>query len=151
MSFTASGTLTSLGGTSKTVFLATEEYKISFQATASVALSSGQPVKLTTNGQLAVWTSADGRSACIGVVYGDHASGELATVLSRGCMIIYGIAAAIQNAGLVTVSAYDSTTLVGGAKGYNVFAITVTDTQIIGWALDAAAAANALIRVLIMG
>jgi hypothetical protein len=144
------GSLTTLGGASKTVFLTTEAHKTTIEATASAAIKKGQPIKLTATGQAAIWAVADGIDALIGYAYADCASGELTTIWSRGYAIIYGISNASQNAGPVKYTSYDTADAVGGLTGYSKYsAATVGTDAVNGWALDNATAANQLIRILL--
>lgn len=142
--------MNTLGNNSKTVFLATEQNKITFEATASAAIKKGQPVKLTSTGQLAVWAPTDLRHLLIGYAYNDAASGELVTVWSRGYAIIYGLAAATQAAGPVAYTSYDNATTVGGVVGYSKYAVNATAEQNNAWALENAGGANELIQILLM-
>lgn len=145
------GSLTTLGGASKTTFLASEEYKITVELEANEAIKKGQPIKLTADGKAAVWAKADGKDLLIGYAYGDCAVGELTTIWSRGFAMIYAVSKAAQNAGPATYDSYNAATDVGGTKGYNVYSLSVIGTdEVNGWSLDVATAANQLIRVLLM-
>lgn len=149
--FAGSGTFTSLGGKSKTTFLATEEEKISIEFVAKVALKKGQPVKLdAATGQVDLWATADGRNKLIGYVISDVAATGVVTVWTRGFALIYALAPGAQNAGPATCSGYDSSTSIGGATGYSIYTLSSTDTAINAWVLDVAAGATELIRVLLM-
>jgi hypothetical protein len=151
MSVIPSTVATTLGQKSKTVFLATEADKITFEATnGATALKKGMPVKLDTNGTLLPWVSSDGRKALVGYAYGDCAAGELMTVWSRGYAIIYGISDDAQNAGPVTYNGYDDSTDVGGTTGYSNYKNESDYSKINGWALDNADDSGELIRVLLM-
>lgn len=144
------GSLTTFGNPSKTTFLATEEYKITVEATAKAVIRQGQPLKIDpTTGGVVIWLKTDPLSSLVGYAYGNAAIGELVTFWSRGYAMIYAISKAAQNAGPVSYDSYDDTTAVGGTMGYNVYAAAGVDA-INGWALDKATAANQLIRVLLM-
>lgn len=144
-------TFTSFGGVSKTAILATEEYKITLELTALVALKKGRPVKLDpTTGKADLWVTADGISKLIGYAYGDCAIGELITIWTRGFMMIYAISPGAQSCGPATNSSYDSSTSIGGAVGYDVYTLSSTVTAINGWILDVATGANQLVRVLLI-
>lgn len=143
------GTLTSLGSNSKTTFLATEEDKITIEFTTAAVVKKGQPVKLTPAGLVTPWATTDGVASLIGYVYADAASGDLVTVWSKGFIILYGLSNAIQNAGPVAYTSYDSTTDIGSI-GYSKYAAATDPLTINGWSLDAATAAGQLIRVLLM-
>jgi hypothetical protein len=145
-----SGSLTSLGKTSKTVFLATEEEKITHELVASAAIKAGQPIKLTATGTAAVWVNTDGVKALVGYAVTDAASGEYVTIWTRGFAIIYALSNAAQNAGPVEYTSYDTTTEIGDNTGYSKYAASSDATKINGWALDDAADAGELIRVLMM-
>lgn len=143
------GSFTTFGSPSKTIVLATEEDKIAIEFAAAAAIKEGQPVKLDATGKVAIWAKADGRSSLLGFALMDAASGALVTIETRGYALLYGISAAAQASGLATINGYDTTTDVGGTKGYNTIGITATDTEMIGWALDVAAGAGQLIRFLV--
>lgn len=149
---TGSGTLTSLGGVSKTTVLAEEEMKIRVEFTTAAIVKKGQPVKLTAAGLVTPWAKTDLQHLCIGYCDSDQASGSLVTVVTRGYAIIYGISAAAANAGPATYNGYDSTnpdTNEVGAIGYSQYGAATDVTDCIAWILDQASAANFLMRVLI--
>lgn len=141
--------LTVLGNVSKTVFLATEEDKITVELTANEAIKKGQPIKLTIDGKAAIWAAADGLIALIGYAYGDCAIGALTTIWSRGYAMIYALSGALQDAGPVVYSGYNTTTLISGNAGYSNYSANAVATASNGWALDNAGAAGVLIRVLL--
>lgn len=146
---TGSGTLTSLGGVSKTTFLATEEDKIAIEFTTAAAVKMGQPVKLTNAGLVTPWAKTDLQHLCLGFCAMDAASGGLVTVYLRAFAVIYAISAGAANCGPATYNGYDSTdadTSVG-AIGYSQYGAATDVTDAIGWILDQAAGANALMRV----
>ncbi len=143
------GVLTTFGTPSKTVVLASEEEKIAIEFTTAAAVKEGQFIKIDATGKAAIWLKADGRSSCIGYALFDAPSGGLVTVQTRGYAILYGIAAAIQAAGLATTTGYDTTNSTNGTQGYNLIAISATDSELIGWALDASVAQYDLIRFLL--
>ncbi len=142
---------TAIGGKTKTTFLQTPNDKISieFEVAAAQTLKRGQPVKLTTDGKITPWAQADLEHTLLGYCYSDGAAGELVTVITRGTAVIFGISAAAQNAGPVSFASYDTATDINGVKGYSVYAAEVTAAEVSGLALDNAAGANALIRVLL--
>ena len=144
------GAFTTLGKTSKTVFLALENDKITQEFTVgATAVSAGMPVKLDANGAVVPWVKTDGEQFLIGYAHTDQAIGTLVTVNTRGFVLMYALSAGAVVPGPVTYEGYDTTTAIGDNLGY----ITVDDGSItvancIGWALDAAAGAGSLIRVL---
>lgn len=140
---------TMLGDNSRTTFLALEPEKISVEFEAAAAVKRGQPVKLDTTGKVTPWAKADTEAQLLGIAYTDASTGQLVTVWTRGYVLMYGISNATQNAGLCTFESYDSATDVNGTKGYSKFSVSPTAGQEMGWALDAATAANQLIRVLV--
>lgn len=143
------GSLTTFGTPSKTILLASEEDKISIEFTTNAAIAEGQFVQLNADGTVGVWVKANGRSSLLGIALSTAASGALLTVLTRGYALTYGISGAAQASGLGTSTGYDTTTVVGSLKGYNTITITATDSEMVGWALDVAAAAGQLIRFLV--
>lgn len=142
--------MNSLGSVSKTTFLATEEYKITVEMTALVALKKGQPVKIDpTTGKADLWVTADGITKLVGYAYGDVAIGELTTIWSRGYAMIFGVTPGAQSAGPATNSAYNTSTDLGGTTGYNEYTLSSTVAAINGWILDVATGVQ-LVRVLLM-
>lgn len=144
------GSLTTLGGKTKTTFLHSENHKTTFEATAAAALKKGQPVKLDADGKVSAWAKTDLLYKCVGYCYGDVASGEVVTIWSRGYAIIYGLSTAALDAGPVAFEAYNSATDIDGATGYSEYANSATAAENNGWALDQADADNELVRVLLM-
>jgi hypothetical protein len=142
-----------LGGTSKTTFLATEGEKIAVEFEAAVALKHGQPVKLTADGKVTAWAKGDLLHTLIGYVYAPEAAaiGDLATVITRGFAIINGISTGALATGPVAYQGYDAATDVDGTTGYNQYANSATAAENNGWALDAAAGAGEIVRVLLQG
>lgn len=149
------GALTSLGKASKTVFLASEGNKLSQEFTVASAntVKAGQPVKLNAAGEVLPWAKADGVHTNIGIAMTNQAAGELVTVWCRGYMIVFGLSLGALDAGPVTQNSYDTSTVVGENTGYNKYEALGTGgtdtTQQVGWNLDQAGGANALIRVMI--
>lgn len=148
---TGSGTLTSLGGVSKTTVLAEEEDKIRVEFTTAAIVKKGQPVKLTAAGLVTPWAKTDLQHLNIGYCDSDQASGALVTIVCRGFAIIYGISAAAANAGPATYNGYDSADadLQVGAIGYSIYGVATDVTDCVAWILDQVGAANNLMRVLI--
>ena len=142
--------ITSLGNTTKTVFLSTENHKQTIEATAAVAIKKGQPVKLDANGKVSLWTKANLRHTLIGYAYHDCAADELVTIWTRGYAVVYGISTAALSAGPVAYQGYDNATSLGGAVGYSQYANSATAEENNAWALDSAAGANGLVRILLM-
>jgi len=140
---------TTLGTNSKTTILSMESHKLAIEFEAAAAVKKGQLVKLDTTGKVTPWAKADLQHTIIGMCHDDAAIGELVTVHTRGYALIYGISNAIQNAGLATFESFDTSNAVNGVTGYSKFSISAVADQDMGWALDAATAANQLIRVLI--
>lgn len=145
------GAFTSLGKTSKTTFLSLENYKINQEFTVgATAVSAGMPVKLDSLGAVVPWVKTDGEQFIIGIAMTDQAIGTLVTVTTRGYVLQYALSNGAVVPGPVTYEGYDSSTAIGDNTGF----ILVDDGSItvancIGWALDVAAGAGVLIRVLI--
>lgn len=142
---------TALGDNTKTTFLHTEAHKTTVEFICSAAVNAGQPVKLGTNGQIAPMGASDLQHLCIGIAYNTAAIGGYATVWTRGFAITYGLSNAIQGAGGVAWAAYDTTnapTGNPGTLGYNKYKAMTDATDMIGWQLDNATAANQLVRIL---
>lgn len=141
-----------LGGTSKTTFLATEGEKIAVEFEAEGALKHGQPVKLTADGKVTAWAKADLLHTLVGYVYTpDAVDGDLVTVISRGFAIINGISTGALSTGPVAYQGYDTATDVDGTTGYSQYANSVTAAENNAWALDVAAGAGEVVRILVMG
>lgn len=148
---TGSGTLTSLGGNSKTTLLAEEEDKIRLEFTTAAIVHKGQLVKLTAAGLVTPWAKTDLQHLAIGYADAETASGALVTIVCRGYGLLFGIVAGATNAGPGTVNGYDTsdTDTYQGGVGYNIWGVATDVTDCVGWILDQAAAANALVRVLV--
>lgn len=148
---TGTGTLTSLGGVSKTTVLAEEPDKIRIEFTTAADVKRGQFVKLTAAGLVTPWVKADLQHLCLGYCDADVLSGGAVTVVTRAYAVHFGITAGAASAGPATTNGYDSadadTTI--GAKGYMIWGAATDVTDAVGWIIDQAAAANALIRVLV--
>lgn len=140
----------SLGNPSKTTFLHVESGKTFLEFEAAAAIKRGQPLKLDATGKATPWAKADLEHTLIGYAYNDAAVGEFVTAFVRGYAVIYALSAAALNCGPVAYNSYDAATVVGGVSGYNKYDDNqVGATEVNGWALDAAAAADVLIRVLL--
>lgn len=141
-----------IGNQTKTTFLNTEAHKLSLEFVANAAVKSGQPVKLTNDGKVTPWAKTDALNLCIGYAYQSADANEYVTVFVRGYLVIWALSTGTSlNAGPVALQGYDSSTDAGGnRKGYSQYGAVSSDTAS-AWALDAAAAANTLIRVLVMG
>lgn len=148
---TGTGTLTSLGGVSKTTLLAEEPDKLRIEFTTAADVKKGQFVKLTNAGLVTPWVKADLQHLCLGYCDADVLSGGVVTVVTRGYAVHFGITAGAANCGPATTNGYDSadadTTV--GAKGYMIWGVATDVTDAVGWIIDQAAGANALIRVII--
>lgn len=145
------GTFNTIGGQSKTTFLNTESHKLSLEFTANAAVKSGQPVKLTNDGKVTPWAKTDDIKLCIGYAYQSADADENVTVMTRGYIVLMAVSSGSNlNAGPVAYAGYDNSTDLGGGRiGYSQYGAVGADSQN-GWALDAAASAGTLIRVLLM-
>lgn len=135
-----------VGSTTKTIFLHQQSHKLSIEFTvkAGTSVKAGMPVELHTDGTVAPVTTATAATTGIGIALTDRAAGEKVTVLTRGFVTVQAWAKTPMNAGPVIWDSYDGTNLV------NLYDDTaVTATNIAGWALNAAASANDPITVLI--
>lgn len=151
MSFVQSGTLTTLGNATKTIFLSTEPDKITCELTTGVQVYKGNPIKLDpTTGDALLWAKADGIGKLFGYAYGDAPIGTLVTVFTRAFAVVYGISTAAINAGPVSAQGYDNSTAIEGCTGYDTYANSSTTTEINGWTTTPAAAADDLIMIYLM-
>lgn len=148
---TGTGTLTSLGGVSKTTLLAEEPDKIRVEFTTAADVKKGQFVKLTAAGLVTPWVKADLQHLCLGYCDADVSSGAVVTVVCRGYAIHFGISAGAASAGPATTNGYDSadadTSI--GAKGYMIWGAATDVTDAVGWIIDQVTVANALMRVIV--
>lgn len=149
---TGSGTLTSLGGASKTTVLAEEEFKVRVEFTVNATINKGQLAKLNAAGQVLPWTAADLQHTCIGYADSTEAAGALVTIVTRAYAILYAISTGATNAGIGMQTGYDSAdaeTSLNGAIGFNEWGAAADVTNTVGWIIDPATAANQLMRVLV--
>lgn len=145
---------TTLGKGTKTTFLENEPEKISieFEVATGQTVYPGMPVKLTTAGKITPWAAADGKAKIVGYCYQGGTQTQLVTVFTVGFILIYALSNAdTQDAGLAVYKGYDSaTTLINDNYGYNKYGAASVDlSDEHAYALDAAATALTLIRVLL--
>lgn len=152
----SNGTLTSLGGKSKTTYLESEAGKLTVELTVgATAVKKGQPVKLNATEGIIPWVNTDGRFLLLGYAQKDAAVGEVVTVFLRGFACIWALSTGVQASGPVKYASYDSSTDItgpggSGGIGYSVYDVAATDAVCNGWSLDTSTAANELIRVILM-
>ncbi len=139
--------LNTLGSTTKSTFLKeVENHKLhqEFEVAAATTIYKGQPVKLDATGKIVPAGAAETEHTVIGYAIMNGAAGELVTVGMRGYGIVWVESVAAVVPGPVKYTGYNATT------EYNqVDSGTVTQANAIGWALDVAAGADELVRMVI--
>lgn len=151
------GYLSSLGKVTKNTILKSEPDKLNeeFTVAAAQTIYQGQPVKLNNAGEVTPWATADGEALLLGyaLCQTPAAAGDLVTISVRGYITLMAITGGALNCGPVTYSSYDTSTDISGTTGYMIVAAATVTSGVapgmIGWSLDQAAGANALIRVLL--
>lgn len=140
--------ITAFGENTKTVFLnEAESHKLHLAFTASVAIKKGQPVKLTDDDEVGLLIG-DGTDAdhLLGYSIQNAAVGDQVTIAVRGYAVIFAMSGAAVTVGPVRYSGVNS----GDAMYMNyVDAKTPNLAKMNGQALDSAAGANELIRVVL--
>lgn len=141
--------LTQFGGKTKTLFLNNvEEEKLHLAFEADVTIKAGQPVVLTIDGKIEP-AAGDATDAALIIGYSimNGAAGDEVTIAMRGYTTIFAMSDAAQPAGPVSYA---------GVNGTDGFYTNYAEVEAIdalananGIALDAAAAANELIRVVL--
>lgn len=150
---------TTIGSSTKTVFLLENPKALYLEFTCNADVKKGQPVKLTTAGQITPVLSGDFQSLVIGYALFDALATTLTTIITRGVAMVYGLANAIQNAGAVAYVGYNTTNNTAtdehaGTLGYGLYAAATVEaagvvTSQHGWALDPSVAQFDLIRILL--
>jgi len=140
--------LTAMGGQTKTIFLnEAESHKLhlAFTVAAGQTVKRGQPVILNADGDILPPGTLDGtlNPQIIGYSVHNAAAGEEATIAMRGYCVVFAVAAAAQNAGLVSYNG------LGTDTDYTKYAAEATAAESNGWSLDKATAAQEMIRVVL--
>lgn len=142
------GNITSVGEPSKTLFLKQENHKLhhEFEVAAANTIKRGNLITLNTDGEAVLAADGAKATAVIGYSIHDANAGELITVVMKAHTIIFAKPNGILNAGPV---AYDGTN--DEDTSYNSFdAPAVELDDVVGWAIDKAAAADDTIRVALL-
>lgn len=135
-----------LGNQTITIELHSENHKTGIELEAAAAIKKGQPIKLTSVGKATPWAKADLQHTFIGHARWDAAIGDMVTIASRGYAILHGISNAAVTCGPITYEGLQASGQYTGIAKYG--SASVDATNCIGWALDDAAGAGELIRVL---
>lgn len=137
--------MNTLGSVTKpAVFQNIESHKLMLAFTASTAIEKGQPVKLTTTGQVAPMGAADAAYLQIGVSSHKVASGARTTIIMKAFVNLKAIASGAVNAGPAKYASWNSTE----NRPVYVAAADADTTQ--AYILNPAAAAGDLIDVVII-
>lgn len=140
--------ITQFGEETKTLFLKQETHKLAheFEVAAANTITKGSLVSLDATGKVTL--AIDGAKAVnvIGYSIHDAAAGELCTVIMKAHTIVFASPNGILDAGAV---AYDGPNDEDATyQSYDAPAVELDD--VVGWALDAAAAENEIIRVALL-
>lgn len=151
------------GNTTLSTFNKLESQKLFSEFDVSGVVHKGQPVKLTAAGAVEAALATDPASVVIGVSIheGNSIYGATVVVSLKGFGIINCFASAAVAPGPVTYDGYDTTKAYPGTQkefaGYNKVKTFVFDSAatvnvqstVFGWAIDAAAAAGDIVRVVV--
>jgi len=140
--------LTQFGEKTKSVFLkGVESNKIhqEFEVKAGSSVIKGQPLVLNTDGTVLPAAAGAKSFTVIGYALHTRATGELVTVAMKAYAIVWGQSLGALNAGPVKVGAAPTDTTYGGY----VATADAAGADVVGFALDAAAAADELVRIAI--
>lgn len=138
--------MTKLGGKSKTIFLkGPEAHKLHNEFEVKTAkVSVSQPVVLNADGTVSPAAAAAKKNTIIGYSIHNGQPGELVTVAMVGFTMIYAMNTAALNAGPVKVGAMSNVD-----PDYLTVSTATDATDQVGWAIDAATAANDIVRVVL--
>jgi hypothetical protein len=134
-----------LGSVTKSVFLnEIEAHKLHLEfEVGATAVKAGQPVELDSAGKVVPGAGGTASTTHIGIAIHDRATGELVTVGCHGKCVVNGEAKTAMTPGPVLYDSYDSTD-----ARIVVDDTSVTESNIVGWCLDVAAAPGDAVRVL---
>ena len=140
--------ITAFGDATKTVFLnEAESHKLHIAFTAAVAIKKGQPVKLTDDDTVGLLIG-DGTDSdhIVGYSIQNAEAGDQVTIAMKGYAVIFAMSGGAVTVGPVRYSGVNS----GDAMYMNyVDAKTTNLPKMNGQALDSAAGANEIIRVVL--
>lgn len=138
-----------LGDKTKTVFLkGIESHKLhhEFQVAAGETIKVGQPVVLNSEGEVVPAAAAAKAGTVIGYSIHEGSAGEFVTVGMKAMAIVWASPGAALDAGPVKYAGLNTTD-----NTYNNFTAASADySDLVGWALEDAEAADELIRVAII-
>lgn len=150
--------LTQFGEQTKSVFLKSiESHKLhqEFEVKAGVSVKQGQPLKLVAaDGTVEPAAAGDKANLIIGVAVQSRAAGELVTVGMKAFTIVWAQSLGALVAGPVKMAAAPADPLYCGYEASTAVDQATTPaldySDVVGWALDAAAGAGELVRVAIL-
>lgn len=139
--------ITVLGDIAKTIFLkGPESHKLhhQFAVASGVTVLEGQPVKLNATGEVQPLGGGGLNKLCIGFAVHSGTDGELVTVVMKAFAIIFASTSKALVTGPVQYEGVNATD--GDYMDYEA-AVDADHEDVVGWALDAAAGADEIIRV----
>lgn len=141
------GAMTTIGDKTRTIFLQEENHKLHVEFIAASQIRAGMPVKLDATGKVSPFVTGD-TADFIGIARKDAATDTVVTVAVRGYMVTNVYSQAALSPGMARFHSH----LYNAGTGENYALVTttsVTATNLTGWVLDSAGAANVLVRMLV--